>query len=309
MTRKRIEKDLANKIMYESAFVCAICQKPQGQIHHIDGDHSNNAENNLIFLCLSHHGEAHSKGTMSRNLGAAELAHAKNKWCSTVKNRRELASTLDGQLSLHGASSISSLGVTWAYINHNRVAQIANQISLSEKTKQILAFCIERGIVDNSGIIIQPKDYKKGSSFLYNSIYDCLPHGDDQRFHQLYTSFVDDLSRTIQPVHLEKEWWSEGIIEELIKAGSFIFVQQKMFFKVVSEDTFNQHRRVQFKKKNVRLEFFIDSKNMFGTTSMTISFSGGNSCSAFLHVKSIDKDDDGTLLIKCTPIGLGVSFY
>jgi len=273
MTRKRVEKELANKIMYESAYVCAICQKPQGQIHHIDGDHSNNAEKNLIFLCLSHHGEAHSKGTMNRNLGPIELAHAKNKWCSTIWKRREVASTLDGQLSQHGTSSISSLGVTWAYINHNRVAQLAGQIEKSEKTKQILSLCIERGIVDNSGIIIQPNDYKEGSYFLYNSIYHCLPHGDDQRLHQLYTSFVDDISKSINPIYLEREWWSEEIIDSLIKTGDFIFVQQKMYFKVLSENELNQHRRVHFKKKNVSLEYFIDSKNMFGTTSMTISFS------------------------------------
>jgi len=48
---------------------------------------------------------------------------------------------------------------------------------------------------------------------------------------------------------------------------------------------------------------------MFGITSMTISFSGQNSCSAFLQVKSIDREEDDTMLIKCTPVGLGVSFY
>jgi len=263
MARKKIEKELANKIMYESAYICAICQKPQGQIHHIDGDHSNNTEENLVFLCLNHHGEAHSKGTMNRNLGSTELAYSKNEWCSTVRNRRETDSTLDGQLSKHGTSSISSLGVTWAYINHSRVAQLAGQIEKSEKTKQILSLCIERGIVDNSGIVLQPNDCKEGNSYLYNSIYDCLPHGDDQRLHQLYTSFVDDISKSIKLIHLEDEWWSEKTIDSLIKAGNFIFVQQKTYFKELYENKFSQHRRAHFKKKNVRIEYFTDSRNMF----------------------------------------------
>jgi hypothetical protein len=41
---------------------CALCQHPYVEVHHIDGDRTNNAEANLIPLCSNcHHGRVHGK--------------------------------------------------------------------------------------------------------------------------------------------------------------------------------------------------------------------------------------------------------
>ena len=38
MGRKQIPKQLKHKIMYESQYVCSVCQRQACQIHHIDGE-------------------------------------------------------------------------------------------------------------------------------------------------------------------------------------------------------------------------------------------------------------------------------
>src|SRR5256885_10341960 len=46
---------------------------------------------------------------------------------------------------------------------------------------------------------------------------------------------------------------------------------------------------------------------MFGTTSMTVSFSGRKVAAAFVQVKSIT-DSRASLVLDCTPVALGVGF-
>ena len=53
----------------------------------------------------------------------------------------------------------------------------------------------------------------------------------------------------------------------------------------------------------MKLAFEIDTRDMYGTTSMTVSFFGRQTCAAFLLVKSV-KQVSGKLLLDCTPIAL-----
>lgn len=308
MARKATPPKLKQQIMYESQFVCVICQREGFQIHHIDQDNSNNAEENLVCLCLSHHGEAHTARDLSQNLNPDALRHAKKSWNDTVKTRREDTASVSGQLALSGDSPLAGLGVTWGYINHQRVIQMVSLESLSDSDKQLLSLCINRGIVDQSGILIKPAGISLASNYIGNSVYDWYEHGDDQRLHKLYVSFVDQVSRTVNSIHLERTWWSKARCRELVQPGSFLFVEKDFYFKTVSDTKENEQRRVHTTKGKVRIEFFVDTKNMFGSTSMTVSFCGHQSCGAFLQLKSLDESDEGLLTLRCTPIALGVAF-
>ena len=54
-----------NKVLYESAMTCCICRdKNQAVIVHPIEEYSvsrSHAEDNLVVLCLNHHGAAHTK--------------------------------------------------------------------------------------------------------------------------------------------------------------------------------------------------------------------------------------------------------
>lgn len=82
---RTLSKQLKNRLLVEANHVCTICGRSGVQIHHIDGDLANNAEDNLIVLCLLHHDEAErSKAShgLSNNLDPESLqlykCHLKN---------------------------------------------------------------------------------------------------------------------------------------------------------------------------------------------------------------------------------------
>ncbi len=55
--RKKIPSDVEEQIFFKSQMLC-YCLQRGDQIHHIDGDRSNNDFDNLVFLCRPHHDDA-----------------------------------------------------------------------------------------------------------------------------------------------------------------------------------------------------------------------------------------------------------
>lgn len=307
MRRPTIPTALKNRLFYESQYVCVICQNNDCVIHHIDENHSNNEEKNLVVLCLKHHGEAHTERKLSKNLDAAALIDAKKKWVDSVYKKRELKASVSGQEQLY-PDPIST--PTWGYINHKRVIQMADPNLLMDKKLQLFADCKKRNLVDESGFIITPKPASPPSnSYTGNSIYDLFAFGDDHRLHALYSAFVDQISARNKPWHLEPKIWSPTQIRSLIKPGTLLFAERGFYFKGITRTKTNEHRKAFTFKGKIAIEFFVDTKDMFGTTSMTVSFSGHQSCAALILVKSIaDSDSKGRLILHCTPLALGVGF-
>jgi hypothetical protein len=288
--------------------VCVVCQNSGCQIHHVDKNNSNNSENNLVVLCHRHHDEAHTFKELSRNLDSGALLDSKRKWLETVNERRRVAATVSGQLASLPKNSIFSIGLSWGYINHRRVVQLANPDFFNSKTQALLSTCVARSIVDSNAIVLKPPTRVPQSSPIGNTVYDWFPHGDDQRLHMLYSNFVDQISLSGKLFHLEPEAWSAAVAKEMLTPGMIIFTQGSFFFKKVSATAENEHRRCHAKHKNLSLEFFVDTVDMFGTTSITVSFSGRQNCAALVLIKSLNESEDGSIEIAATPLALGVCF-
>lgn len=86
-----IPVDIEASMLFKADHTCSKCRKLEldVQIHHIDGNPSNNKEENLMVLCLQDHSVASSKSTMSKGYTQAELKKYKENWESIVKERRE----------------------------------------------------------------------------------------------------------------------------------------------------------------------------------------------------------------------------
>lgn len=54
-TRKKLGATVAQSVLKEFNHLCALCGKERPQIHHIDGNNSNNVESNLLPICPNHH--------------------------------------------------------------------------------------------------------------------------------------------------------------------------------------------------------------------------------------------------------------
>ncbi len=83
----------ADIVVYEADNTCCICRRSgKGiQIHHLDGDTSNDAVANLAVLCLEHHDKASSRSTMSRRLSPVVIARYRDEWYGMVRAKRESA--------------------------------------------------------------------------------------------------------------------------------------------------------------------------------------------------------------------------
>lgn len=307
MARTAIPQKTKLKIMYDSQYACVVCQKRGSHIHHIDQNNSNNDEKNLVFLCTDHHDEAHTKYQLSQNMSPTVLLDAKEKWLGEVLNNRELSSTLSGQLASTQEHPIASIGLAWGYINHKRVGQIANPEVLTVDELDYFNYCVARGIIDKKGILIKPKNVDYSNSYTSNTVYDWYEYGDDQRLHKVYSAFVDKISKSSCPIHLDTGKIDKDFVYGLVRPGMFLFLDKSFYFKNISETSQNQQRKVHNTQGDIKIEFYIDTVNMFGTTSITISFSGRKSCAALLQLKSYE-EIDSKLILHCTAIALGVGF-
>ncbi|WP_420631865.1 hypothetical protein [Candidatus Leptofilum sp.] len=87
--RPPIPLAILGKILYESRMTCCVCRdRTQGIIvHHIRefSDSRSHDEENLVVLCLNHHGEAHTTRELQLNLTAERLIDLKQRWLADVR--------------------------------------------------------------------------------------------------------------------------------------------------------------------------------------------------------------------------------
>jgi hypothetical protein len=81
---------VAARVEFLSDRRCCVCQERGHQIHHINGNHSDNRDSTLAFLCFEHHDEATRTGGLSRKLGADAVLLYRAEWHAIVEHRRAL---------------------------------------------------------------------------------------------------------------------------------------------------------------------------------------------------------------------------
>ena len=94
----------------------------------------------------------------------------------------------------------------------------------------------------------------------------------------------------------------------MIAPGKFIFINRAQYFKKSHEDKENAEIYVHTFKRKIKIAYLVNTRNMYGTTSITCSFSGHKTCASLLQVKSIENEGP-ELLLHCTPVALGVGFH
>lgn len=79
-TRRKIPDAIVTDVLFKSRRRCCLCVflrnengVKKGQIAHLNRDTSDNAENNLSFLCLEHHEEYDSQTSVSKGFTPKEI--------------------------------------------------------------------------------------------------------------------------------------------------------------------------------------------------------------------------------------------
>ena|SRR2546429_834492 len=82
MNRPKIPDQTAARLLVANNHTCCACQTPRKhvQIHHIDGDSSNCAEENLAVLCLDCHSRVTGDEGLGRRYSEIEVREYKRRW-------------------------------------------------------------------------------------------------------------------------------------------------------------------------------------------------------------------------------------
>ncbi len=87
--REKIDGRLGADVMFASDRTCCICQVPgrKIEIHHIDGDPSNNDFANLAVVCKDHQSDTHTDHAFARNLTPEVVRKYNDAWRAIVHAR------------------------------------------------------------------------------------------------------------------------------------------------------------------------------------------------------------------------------
>lgn len=98
VARRSIPVETETKLLISCARRCALCYglegqlfRKQGQIAHADQEANNNAESNLVFLCLHHHDEYDSATSQSKGITKAELLEYKRQLLIAITAKEHIA--------------------------------------------------------------------------------------------------------------------------------------------------------------------------------------------------------------------------
>lgn len=96
MARKRVPTKVETAVLTRSGRRCCLCVglngdwgQKRGQIAHLDQDPSNNAGDNLAFLCLPHHDQYDSKTSQSKGITVAEVRQYREELYVALSDFRE----------------------------------------------------------------------------------------------------------------------------------------------------------------------------------------------------------------------------
>src|SRR5471032_1705521 len=161
--RKRVDDELAAEISFAVDLRCCLCEHlselpprvRNGQIHHLDGNPSNNAIDNLVWLCIEHHEDVGKVGRASRRMSPAVIRRYQKRLQKLVQQRLRAADSKRKErpafyqaLDAHGVVDLGKLrfrtGDEWGQVHDclSEVGWYPDEIGY-EARKAILDYLID----------------------------------------------------------------------------------------------------------------------------------------------------------------------
>lgn len=297
--RPSIPRALVDAVLYKSARACCVCRerRPGVQVHHIDDNPLNNVEANLAALCPNCHGEAHSTRKLTRTLDADGVRDAKAKWEAEVQSQALLRiSTADaGLLDMR----------LWTYFNFSMLLELAQGKKLDLSLLSPVPDAKYDGLIDDSGFPIAGTD--KPSP---RTLFETHPQSNARRIQQVFSALTEWLLRAAPPVELSRAW-SRSQLRNLAAQNAIVFMNRGLYFSAASQDGQRDERIARYTKAGVRIQFHIDTWNVYSNSALTLHFTGHNRVASLLLLRSAETntiDGKAMLLVNATPIALGSGF-
>lgn len=295
--RPRIPRPIADSVLYKSAHTCCICRKKTVIIHHIDGNNENNTETNLVALCSNCHDEAHTTRKLTRSLDPNSLKSMKAKWESEVS-----------ALSLYRISSEHSDSLqirTWNYFNPSLLLDLARIEQFDPLSLQSFRRAQACALIDDHGI---PMSGSAASS--PRTIFETHSLTDAYTLHRAFSDLTEWLIRCVPPTELSR-MWSRPKLRNLAATNAIVFMNRGLYFSPSSKTESRDERIAHYARRSVRIQFQIDAWNVYGSSALTLHFTGHHRVASLLLLRSAEVNiinELSILLVNATPIALGTGF-
>ncbi|MCR9068638.1 MAG: hypothetical protein NXH79_07305 [Rhodobacteraceae bacterium] len=242
---------------------------------------------------------------MSKNLTETHVRKYKIAWENQLDQLRKTLSTCNGTREIFGDDYwISPM---WGYLNHSRIAQILTRELVDLVDQDLMQSSIQRGVVDRNGLILSgPNDYQS-QHFCSATIYDSFNHLDAIALHRLYSAFSDLIIWRFGPKVIDASDFKKSHLRHFLRPGNLVSVQRGFYFRQTENEYGPREVSIRTFKNRCEFRFTASTQNMYGTTSISCSFSGHKTVTALAFVKSLE-DKDGKLLVHCSPLAMGIGF-
>ncbi|WP_339259763.1 HNH endonuclease signature motif containing protein [Paenibacillus sp. FSL R5-0713] len=295
--RPPIPSNVLNKVLYESNYSCCICKKNKEIIvHHIVPweESKSHHEDNLVVLCLEHHGEAHTKHELSLNLTRERLLHAKRQWLEEVK---EINKNLILDLPKPAFSFFD-------YFNINRLCELFEQRGINLCELSNYDYLFDAGFINKDGSF---KPILKWNVSSRDIKYYWIGFFEGTYINRYIKDGFQSLLKKMDPIILN-DIWNKSQIEALITPGVFFVVQGAFYFKNISGKYggIGQQTKGYRRANGIRIEFEFDSWYCNSSSSKS-HLSGRSVITAYCISRSVIKSEN-ELIVFCTVLAIGNGF-
>lgn len=129
--RKKVQADIESGILIKSARRCPLCfhlkgdlEEKNGQIAHLDHDRTNNDEDNLAFMCMSHHSDYDTTTSQHKNYTLSEVKNLRDRLYGEIAKGSHHGTARDGGYrSQEGALAIRVMFVRAVTVESDQVTE------------------------------------------------------------------------------------------------------------------------------------------------------------------------------------------
>lgn len=297
-SRPPIPSDVLIKVLQKSKVVCCVCRDPSKSvvIHHIQEWHGSrdHSEDNLAVLCLDHHGEAHTKRELGRNLTPEVLRALKAEWEKKVAES-------DSQVLL-GLSNAD--GAHWDYFNHDRLFKLAAEFKVALTRNPRYPALRRRKLVGSDGLLAGTGAMDRNSRSGY--MYD---FGENPYVYE-YMKWILEQILSQSPVLDISHHGSRTELLALLEEGKYICCSGAFNFKRLNKQVRgrSQLRRGMREANGIRLFFSFEGWECTSSSSSSDRMSGHRVATVIGLARSIEARAT-TLEIEISCLAAGSNFH
>ena len=129
--RKKLTSTLKNDILIANRHACCVCGKGGVQIHHINGNPSDNRRANLAVLCaVPHHDKATAPAGLTAKLTAAQIRRYKRDWEADCGRRAHNIARGRAAFFMVDYKNVERIGQLYAALNRRERKEAAAALEL-----------------------------------------------------------------------------------------------------------------------------------------------------------------------------------